>query len=136
MAVLVLYGVQIARADINGSVSGIVTDPSGAVIRGVQVRAVNTSTGVEHAIRTDSAGFYSFPELIVGKYDIVVRQAGFKEFRQIGLIIDANSAIRVDVRLQVGEMRETVTVSSTAVQVETTNTQMGEVITSSSIPCR
>jgi len=57
MAVLVLYGVQIARADINGSVSGIVTDPSGAVIRGVQVRAVNTSTGVEHAIRTDSAGF-------------------------------------------------------------------------------
>jgi hypothetical protein len=133
IVVLSLFGTQIARADINGTISGIVTDPSGAVMSGVQVAALNTDTGVEHTVQTNSAGFYSFPALPVGKYDIVVRQSGFSEFRQTGLTIDANSAVRVDVKLQVGATKQSITVSSAAVQVETTSTQMGEVITSSSM---
>ena len=120
-------------SSISGSISGIVTDPSGAVIPHAQVVAANTETGVQRAARTDSAGFYSFPELPVGNYDILVQQAGFREYRQTGLVINANSALRVDVSLQIGESKQSVTISSTAVHVETTSTQMGEVITGSSM---
>src|SRR5579872_2922840 len=72
---------------IAGSVSGIVTDPSGAVIPRALVVATNTQTGVQRTVRTDNAGFYSFPELPVGNYEIVVRQTGFRAFRQTGLAI-------------------------------------------------
>ena len=118
---------------ITGSISGIVTDPSAASVPQAQVIAVNTLTGVQRAVRTDSAGFYSFPDLPVGNYDIVVRQAGFKEFRQTGFVVNDNSAIRADVRLEVGATKQTVTISTTAVRVETNSTQMGEVVTGSAM---
>jgi hypothetical protein len=92
-----------ARADINGKISGIVTDPSVAVVPGVQVVAREKQTGVEHSVETNGAGFYSFAELPVGQYDVIIRQPGFREFPQTALVIHANSAIRVDVRLQVGD---------------------------------
>ena len=131
--VLVFLAAQMARADINGSISGTVTDPSGAVVPNVEVTAVNTGTGLKLTVRTDGAGFYSFPELPIGTYDIVVHQTGFKEFHQTGIVIHANSAIRVDAKLQVGAAQEKVVVSSSAVHVETASTQMGEVITGSHI---
>jgi len=133
MALLLVLLSPIARADVNGSISGVVTDPSGAVIANVQVTAVNMATGVQHTVRTNSAGFYSFPELPVGNYDIVVDQSGFKEYRQSGLVIHTNSALRIDARLQVGETKQSITVSSSSLQVETVSTQMGEVITGSSM---
>src|SRR5215471_6179319 len=130
---VLLLSATITRASITGTISGIVTDPTGAVIPNVEVTAINVDTGVEHKVRTNSAGFYAFSDLPVGSYEIVVSQSGFREFRQIGLSIHANSDIRVDAKLQVGDTKQTVTVSSSAVQIETTSTQMGEVITGSSV---
>ncbi|HZT70290.1 MAG TPA: carboxypeptidase regulatory-like domain-containing protein [Terriglobia bacterium] len=133
LALLTVTVVSASRglASINGSISGIVTDPSGAVVPGAQVTATNTETGIKQSAKSDSAGFYSFPELPIGPYTLTVVHTGFKEFRQTGLVINANSSIRVDVQLEVGETKQSVTVSSTAVHIETTNTQMGEVITGS-----
>ena len=93
--------------------------------------ALSAETGIRREVVTDQKGFYSFLALPVGTYAISVHKNGFKEFRQTGIAIDANSAVTVDARLQVGSVHEEVTVSSTAVRVETTNTQMGEVIGSS-----
>ncbi len=123
-----LLGVPLSFGSVGGSISGLVTDPSGAVIIGAEVLALDTATGIKSPNKTDSAGFYSFPSLPIGPYEIQVRQTGFKEFRATGLVIDANTALRVDATLQVGTVTEEVSVSATAVQVETTNTQMGEVI--------
>jgi hypothetical protein len=113
---------------VGGSISGLVKDSSGAVIPHAEVLAVNTATGVSHTLHTDAAGFYSFPALPIGMYEVRVRQRGFREFVQTGLVINANSALRVDATLEVGHETQTVTVSATAVHVETTSTQMGEVI--------
>ncbi len=127
MAVL-LASAQIMFASVTGSIAGRVTDPSGAVVPGATVTALNTQTGTKEATTTNEAGFYSFPTLSVGAYDIEVRATGFKTYRQTGLVLDVNSGLRVDAALEVGTVTEQVNVSATAVQVETASTQLGEVI--------
>src|SRR6202040_1459635 len=117
-------------ASITGSISGIVTDPTAGLVVGATVTAINTQTGVRAAIHTDKSGFYNFPDLSVGTYDLEVEQKGFKTFHQSRIVIDANSEIRIDVKLELGEVTERVTVESQAVHVETQSTQRGEVINS------
>ena len=130
---VLLLGAGTAWASITGSISGIVTDPSGAVIPGAVVTATETATGVASTVQTDGSGYYSFPNLSVGNYTLQIQAGGFKLFQQTAIHIDANSAIRVDAKLEVGEASEKVTVRSDVVQVETQSTQMGEVINSQKI---
>jgi len=118
----------LARGSVTGSISGTVSDASGAVVPGADVAALNTETGIKQATRTNAQGFYAFPVLPVGHYDVTVQSRGFKEYRQTDLMINVNSALRVDVTLQVGTVTQEVSVSGTSVHVETTSTQMGEVI--------
>ena len=128
-----LLAMPLAFGSVGGSISGLVTDPSGAVIAGAEIIALNTATGIKQTIKTDAAGFYSFPSLPIGPYEIDVREAGFKEFRATGLVIDANTALRVDAALQVGTVTQEVSVSASAVQVDTVSTQVGEVIGSTAM---
>jgi len=123
-----LFAAVVLWASINGSISGLLIDPSGSVIVGAAVTATETQTGVKSETVTDSKGFYNFPELAIGTYDIEVTANGFKTFRKSGLVVDANAALRVDVTLQVGQTTEKVIVNSDAVHVETESTQTGEVI--------
>ena len=128
-----LLASQFAWAGVTGSISGVIRDPSGAVVPGVQVVAHNTLTGLQWTTPTDTQGFYSFQALTVGTYDIEANKNGFKAYRQSGIVLTVNAAITVDVPLQVGKVVESVTVTSTAVHVEATSTQMGEVIDSQKI---
>ena len=125
----VLLASAAAWAGITGSISGLVTDPSGAVVVDAQVTAIETQTGIRRETVTDSKGFYDFPTLPIGIYEVEVHAGGFKSFHQTNITIDANSVIKVDVTLQVGTATENIEVRSDAVQVETQSTQMGEVIT-------
>lgn len=122
-----------AVASITGTISGIVTDPGGAVISGAIVKATNVQTGVQRTLTTDAKGFYSFVGLPIGTYNIAVQQKGFKDLQVTGIIVDANSSLTVDAKLQVGTVQQEVSVTGNAVQVETINTQMGEVITGTSM---
>jgi hypothetical protein len=128
LLVLCLLGAAAVWASITGSISGIVTDQSGSIVPNASVTATNVDTGVKATIKTDSKGFYNFPDLPVGNYDVEVTQPGFKTYRKTAIRIDANSEVRVDVKLNIGEIAEKVTVHSDVVQVETQSTQMGEVI--------
>jgi hypothetical protein len=115
-------------ASIHGSISGVVLDPSGSAIVGATVTVTETQTGVKSDTTTDSKGFYSFPELPIGKYDVEIEANGFKTYKQTGLAVDANSALRVDATLQIGQKTENVVVNSDAVHVDLESTQNGEVI--------
>jgi hypothetical protein len=121
--------IGITWASIAGSISGLVTDSSGAVIAGAKVIATDTQTGVQTTVTTDAKGFYSLPALPVGTYDLQVSQIGFKTYTETGLVINANSALRVDATLSVGTINEKIEVRTDAVHVEAESTQMGEVIT-------
>ncbi len=115
-------------AGTDGAITGTVKDSSGAIVRNANVTATNVNTGVRQQVTTNDVGFYSFPNLPVGGYDISIRKAGFKLYRRTGVAIDANSSEAVDVVLAVGESTEAVTVNDTAIHAETSDTQLGEVI--------
>lgn len=115
-------------AGVTASISGTVTDASGAAVVGATVTATNVDTGVTTTQPTNGQGYYSFQSLALGKYTIDVQQKGFKAYQQTGLVLDVNAALVVDVTLQVGQSTEKVVVQSDALHVETSNTQMGEVI--------
>jgi len=115
-------------AGVGGTVSGTVTDPSGAVVPGANVSATNTDTGVRANLTTNGSGFYSFQQLSVGRYTIAVERNGFRPYQRTGVVIDANSSLTVDAVLNVGNASEAVIVIENQAQVETVSTQMGEVI--------
>src|ERR1700742_3811180 len=126
-AAAILFTVA-AWGAITGSISGVVTDPSGAVVPGVTVVATSVSTNIQTTAVTDSKGFYNLPTLNVDTYNLTATQSGFRDYQQTGIKIDANSAVRVDVILQLGAVTNTVSVKSDALQVETQSTQNGVVI--------
>ncbi len=117
-----------ALGSVTASISGTVTDPSGAALVGAMVTATNVETGIVQTLHTNQQGYFTFPSLALGHYDVAVQQSGFRPFRETGLLLDVNSALTVDVVMKVGDVKEAVTVSSTAVHVETSTTQLGEVI--------
>jgi hypothetical protein len=124
--VLVLHAA--ARADVTGSITGVVQDASGAMLPGAQVSAISADTGIRTNVVTDTKGFYSFPALPIGTYSVEVAKDGFKSYQQANLLLKVNDVVRVDVTLTVGNAQEKVTVAADAVRVETTSSQMGEVI--------
>ena len=106
-------------------------DPSGGVIPGVELSVTNPATGVQNKTMTDSKGFYSFPSLPVGRYDLKLEAKGFHEQERKGLVVDADSAVKADVTMTMAEKVEELTVAESAgeVQLETVSTQMGDVVT-------
>ena len=115
-------------AKVTGGISGTVRDPQGAVVPDANVQLRNVQTGVIQTIVSDSAGFYSFPAVDVGTYEIAFNKAGFAEFRETNLIINVDTSLQVDANLQVGSSQEHVTVTATAARVDTETNQIGEVI--------
>ena len=111
-----------------GRVSGTVKDSSNAVIPKATVKATNLGTGTEQQMMTDGKGVYSFPDLPVGKYDIVIESPGFRSYRRRGIVIDADTSLTVDAVLEIGQATEAVTVNESSVHVNTSDTEMGEVI--------
>ena len=115
-------------AAVTGSVSGVVKDDTDAVVPNITVIATNMATGVRSTTQTNALGMYSFLALPVGRYQISVDVPGFREFRQTNINLSANSALRIDIVLEVGTLSDSVEVTATAVHVETISTQLGDVI--------
>jgi hypothetical protein len=121
------------RAGTGGSISGTVTDPKEAVVVNARVSVINQSNNISQTVATNSNGIYSFPDLMVGTYDIQVESAGFRIYRRTNVVLDANGVLHVDVQLLVGDRTDTITVAASGTHVETADTQLGEVITGEKI---
>jgi hypothetical protein len=122
-----------ARADVGGKITGTVKDQTNAVIPGAAVVALNTATGVKQTTKTDEQGNYSFPVLAVGQYEIDVTADGFKPSKTQDLIININTALIADITLQLSAQDQNVTVSENGTRIETSDTQIGEVIESKQV---
>lgn len=122
-----------AMADVTATISGVVQDSSGAMLAGARVVAANEETGIRTSVTADAKGFYSLPALPVGTYRVEVTKPGFKTYLQSGILLRVNDSVRVDVALSVGNLEEHVNVTAEAVHVETTSTQLGEVISDQKI---
>ncbi len=116
---------QITTASIHGTV----TDQTGALIPDAIVTTTNTSTGISATQRSDSKGYFVFPNLhIGGPYIVVVKQAGFRSVTSTGIMLDLSSAREVNAVLPVGTSSQSVHVDSQAVQVETADVQLKHVL--------
>src|SRR5271170_3539168 len=116
-------------AAANGSLSGTLKDQSGAVVAGATITLINTALKSEYKAVSNGQGFYSFPTLPVGHYDLTIEATGFKTQKKTDLTVDTDAALKLDAVLAVGQHSETVTVvagAATEVQVDTVATHLGE----------
>ena len=130
IAVLLVFGTLVAAvsAQVGGSISGTVKDPTGGVTPGVTVTAMNTVLGTQVVVVTDAQGFYSLPKLPVGRYDLTFQIEGFKPLRRAGVVVDTDAALQVNATLEIGSQSETVMVTANQIRVDTISTQLGEVV--------
>jgi outer membrane receptor protein involved in Fe transport len=117
-----------ALAQATGSITGIVTDESGAVMPGVTVEATNVGTNQTRTALTGSDGFYSIPLVPPGQYSLKGTLQGFKTFLREGVTVTVESTARVDMKLAVGGLEETISVTADAPLVETSNATLGIVV--------
>jgi hypothetical protein len=127
-ALLVVFFGTSLWAGVGGTISGRVTDASSAVVPNATVNAIHEETGVKRQAETNGQGFYSFVSLPVGRYIVAIEKASFKPYQRTGITVDANGALTVDAILEVGGRSDSVTVAENQLLVETSSSQVGEVI--------
>lgn len=111
-----------------GDISGLVRDPSGAVIAGATVTATNISTNAVRSSTTNQAGLYSFPSLPPGTYNVRVETPGFKAATRNQVELQVQQSARLDFEMEVGQVTEAVEVSATAALLSSENSTVGTVI--------
>jgi hypothetical protein len=103
----------------NGTITGTVTDPAGAVVPGAPVEAKNIATGVVFPAVTTNTGSYTIPDLPIGTYEVSTKVQGFKNYVHTGITLAALQVVKEDIALQVGAASESVTVSADASLLKT-----------------
>lgn len=129
LAVCLALSTQLfSQGKTSGTISGTVTDPSGALISSAQVTITNTATGDIRTVTTGSSGEFQVLELPIGTYQVRVRQTGFREFVANGVEIHVDSTAVVNAALQLGNTSEQVTVEASTIQVQTDSAALGEIV--------
>lgn len=128
-AAALLFAVAAWGQGATGTITGTVTDASGAIVAGATVAATNTGTGIQKKTTTGSTGLYSFVELPPGMYTVAADATGFSKTTLSAQRLIVASNLRLDVTLQVGAVNESVTVDATAPQTNTEDAQLGRSLT-------
>jgi hypothetical protein len=115
-------------AQSTATLSGAVTDPTGAAVPNAQVKIHSLATGTDRNITTDSAGLYNAPSLIPGDYSIEATSAGFSSYKIGKVTLAVDQGVVVNMKLAVSSAGETVEVESAASQIEAQTITVGEVI--------
>jgi len=126
LALLCLTATAVYSQSTSGSMSGTVTDPNGAVVPGAKVVATHVPTGRDYETVTTAAGLYVFPTLPAGPYSLTVTQPGFKKNVQTNIEIRVALRNTVDVKLEIGDVAESVEVKAEVPLLETTTASRGQ----------
>src|SRR5258708_5194925 len=115
------------------SITGLVTDPTGAAAPGVTVAAINQATNVEYAGTSNGAGYYTITALPVGTYVIKSSLSGFKTSTTKPITLEANQIARLDFKMELGAVEDTVEVVGQAPVLQTESATVGEVISGNTV---
>src|SRR5437762_9574484 len=130
IVLIMLTSGALVRADVTGSILGVVHDRSQAVVAGARIVATNVQTNFSQETTSAADGSYRILALPAGTYKMTVTAAGFKQYNTTDIDLKVNDQLRIDVALEVGGVNEVVEITANAVQVQTENTQLGDVIES------
>jgi hypothetical protein len=119
---------RLSAQAVTANISGTVTDSSGGVIAGAQVVVTNMGTNASLTTASNDQGRYNAPDLVVGTYEVQTSKAGFQTTVRKDILLTVGSQLAVDFTLQVGTAQETVTVESSAAQVETQSTALSTLV--------
>jgi hypothetical protein len=114
--------------NVYGTIAGTVTDTSGAVVGDASVTLTNLDTGETRKISTDASGNYSFVNVLPGRYKLEGQKTGFKKFVREPIVVQIESGLRVDIALEVGEVNQTVEVTSEAPLLQPETSSLGQVV--------
>ncbi|HLJ78534.1 MAG TPA: carboxypeptidase regulatory-like domain-containing protein, partial [Acidobacteriaceae bacterium] len=130
----VFFAPRNARAqEFRGTISGTVTDTSGAVIPGAEVTVREVRTGTVAHTTTDGAGQYTIPFLLPGQYELTVSATGFQKLVHSNVPLSAQDHLVIPLQLKIGSVAQTVTVSGAPPLLDTANASVGQVIETSSV---
>src|SRR5258708_2396723 len=110
------------------TVSGLVTDRSGAAVPGAEMRLQSVDRGTVTTTTTSDTGIYVFPSVHAGQYQISIQKQGFKQVDLLGLIVNVQDHIEQNFRLEVGSVAESVTVSANDLKINTTDATVSTVV--------
>src|ERR1700694_2371568 len=127
IAAVVAPGPALAQ-QVTASITGQITDQSGAPIPGAKVTATDTQRGTPYTTTTNAEGRYSLSNLAVGTYNVKVENQGFQTATQTNLTLQLNQVAKLDVPLQIGNVSTSIEVTSAAPLLQTESTQLGQVI--------
>lgn len=113
---------------LRGTIGGLVTDETGAVIVGATVTLTDLDRNQATVGLTNEGGLYSFPNLVAANYQVAVERDGFKTGVSDIVVITTNENVRVDIALQIGDVTETVEVTTAAPLIQTEQTVVGQVV--------
>jgi hypothetical protein len=123
MVLFVLGSGAFAQTE-RGNLTGLVTDSTGAAVPGARIVVTNVATNQSAAVVTETGGDYNVPNLAPGSYRMEISAQGFKKVVKDGVVMTAAATVRVDARLDVGQVTETVEVRADVAQVQTENAKI------------
>src|SRR5215469_11788514 len=118
---------------ISGSITGVVTDASGRVLPAAKVDVVGVETGVHYSGVTNEAGYFNIFNLNSGRYRVDISAAGFRSVTRNDVQVDIGAVVRLDFRLEVGNVQERITVTGEAPLLETDKVEVGSTVTTKSL---
>src|SRR5487761_1640006 len=118
---------------VGATMSGVVSDPSGAVIPKAMVSIKNTATGITTNVTTNSAGLYTAPNLIPGPYEVTVSAPGFQTEARTGTTLTVGAQQELNVTMRVGQTTQTVSVSGQAPTVQLASSTLSGVVNSTTV---
>jgi Carboxypeptidase regulatory-like domain len=127
---VMLLGTSVVRADVTGSIQGVVRDRTQAAISGATITVINSQTNFKQQTTSAADGSYRFLALPAGTYQVTATSSGFRQFNATDVVVKVNDQLQIDITLQVGSVTEEVSIVANAVQVQTESTQLGDVIDS------
>ena len=133
LTLAVLLSPSLMAQETRSAIYGRVTDSSGSALSGVEVLVTNTNTNSASRARTNDTGYYEALLLLPGSYEVSAEAAGFKKAIRKGINLSIGSRAQADIQLELGEVSESVTVTSDAPLLETSAVTSGRVIDNRSI---
>jgi hypothetical protein len=123
-----LLPASLAAQAVTGTILGVITDSTGAILPGVTVTLTNAGTGLVRVVTTDSNGEYTAPSLPTGRYAVKAELSGFKTTTMPDVDLGVDQRMRINAKLEIGTVQESVTVTGSSPLVQTSSSELGTTV--------